>query len=349
MSAVVLTGSAGALGRRVAAGLAASPNFDSIVCLDMVGGGAATPPGCVEHRVDLLVDDLAPYFEGADTLVHLASVVGPDRDVDAGRDVELARRVLAAADRASIRHVVVMSSATAYGARPDNPVPLTEDMPLAPNTGFAFADDKVEIERLASDLGAAHPDTRVAILRPTTTLAEGEASWVAAALTAAVGVRAGDVDPPVQFLHFDDLASATVLVAERRCGGVFNVAPDGWIPPDQMRALAGVPRPRVPAAVARSLAALRWRLGISPAPPQVLPWVMHPWVVANDRLRSEGWEPSYTNEEAYVAGTAPGPLQTLSPKRRQELALGAVGLLAVLGAVAAVLGVRRLRRRRATR
>jgi nucleoside-diphosphate-sugar epimerase len=346
MSAVVLTGSAGALGRRVAAGLAASTTFDRVVCLDMVTGGASAPPGCTEHRVDLLVDDLDPFFDGASTLVHLASVVGPDRDsVDAGRDVELARRVLAAADRAGIRHVVIMSSATAYGARPDNPVPLTEDMPLAADTGFVFADDKVEIERMATELGARRADLRIAILRPTTTIAEGEASWVAAALTAAVGVRAGEVDPPVQFLHFDDLASATVLVAEHGCDGVYNVAPDGWIPPDQMRALSGVPRPRVPAAVARVVAAVRWRLGISPAPPQVLPWVMHPWVIANDRLRAEGWEPAYTNEEAYVAGTAPGPLQTLSPKRRQELALGAVGLLAVLGMIAAVLGVRRLRRR----
>jgi hypothetical protein len=38
---------------------------------------------------------------------------------------------------------------------------------------------------------------------------------------------------------------------------------------------------------------------------------------------SLGWEPTWTSEEAYVAGTAPGPLDTLSPKRRQELAIGA--------------------------
>ena len=169
---------------------------------------------------------------------------------------------------------------------------------------------------------------------------------MARALTASAGLRVGDVDPPVQFLHFDDLASATALVVEERLSGVFNVAPDAWIPPDQMRALAGRPRPRVPIWVARRLVGLRWRLGLSATPPEVLPWVMHPWVVANDRLRAAGWTPSHTNEEAYVAATEPGPLDTLSPKRRQELALGVVGVTAVSATAGLAVLVRRMLRRR---
>lgn len=346
MSVVVLTGSAGALGRRVVAGLAESDRFERIVCLDAAEPPHPLPTGCTDHRVDLLTDDLDRYFAGAEVVIHLASTVGPDREHGRdGLDVEMARRVFAAAGAAGAKHLVVMSSATAYGARADNPVPMTEDSPLDPNPGFAFAAEKVEIEELAEKFALA-PDATVTILRPTTTLAEGEASWVAAALTAAAGVRIGEVDPPVQFLHFDDLASATVLLAESGRGGVYNVAPDGWIPPDQMRDLAGLPRPRVPARVARGLAAARWRLGLAVAPPQVLPWVEHPWVVANDRLRAEGWVPSHTNEEAYVAGTAPGPLDTLSPKRRQEIALGVVGALGAAGVAGAALAVRRLRRRR---
>lgn len=346
MSGVVLTGSAGALGRRVAAGLAASPAFDRVVCIDMVSSTVPVPAGCNERQIDLLVDDLAPHFRGADTVVHLASVFAPDRfSIDTKRDVELTRRVLDASAAAQVSHVVLMSSATAYGASPANPVPMTEDTPLDPNPGFAFAHDKVEIERLGTEFRDAHSDSLLTILRPTTTLAEGEVSWVAAALTTAVGLRAGDIDPPVQFLHFDDLASATVLVAERRCGGVFNVAPDGWIPPDQMHALAGVPRPRVPPAVAKRLAGLRWQLGMTPTPPQILPWIMYPWVIANDRLRAEGWCPTHSNEEAYVAGTVPGPLETLSPKRRQELALGIAGAALAAAGVGAAVAFRRLRGR----
>ena len=48
-------------------------------------------------------------------------------------------------------------------------------------------------------------------------------------------------------------------------------------------------------------------------------------MIANDRLKAEGWEPASSNEEAYVGAHRAGPWATLSPRRRQELALGAAG------------------------
>ena len=45
-----------------------------------------------------------------------------------------------------------------------------------------------------------------------------------------MGQRFGEDDPPAQFLHLDDLASAVVLAAEQRVStAVYNVAPDGWV------------------------------------------------------------------------------------------------------------------------
>ena len=60
-------------------------------------------------------------------------------------------------------------------------------------------------------------------------------------------------------------------------------------------------------------------------PPALLPYTVHPWVVANDRLRADGWAPTSSNEEAYVATHAAGPLATISPRRRQEIALAVTG------------------------
>jgi len=84
--------------------------------------------------------------------------------------------------------------------------------------------------------------------------------------------------------------------------------------------------------------------GLSPAPPGVFPYSVHPWVVANDRIRDLGWEPRHTNEEAYVAGHEPGVLDTMDARTRQRLSLAAAGL-AVFAAVWLVVRlVRRLRR-----
>ena len=341
MQAVVLTGSAGSLGRRVLDLLCEDDDAPQVIGVDVVDHTATAPSRASTRTVDLLSHDLVGLFEGADTVVHLASVLAPaSRGIDVGRDVELTRRVMDAARCAGVGSLVVMSSATVYGAWPDNPVPLTEDAPVRPNPGFDFAAEKVAIEQLAADLRARVPTMAVAVLRPTVALADGEQSWVSQVLASAAGVRAGDMDPPVQFLHFDDLASAAVLAARARLDGCYNVAPDGWIPPDVMREFAILPRPRVPVWVADQLTSARFHLGLSTMPPEILPWTIHPWVVANDKLRAEGWIPENTNEEAYVAGTAPGPLDTLSPKRRQEITLALAGAAIAAAGVGAAAWLR---------
>ena len=70
------------------------------------------------------------------------------------------------------------------------------------------------------------------------------------------------------------------------------------------------------------------------APPGLVAYTVHPWVVANDRLRSLGWQAANTNEEAYVLGHQPTQLDKLTSRRRQQIALGVAG--GVVAAIAAV-------------
>ncbi|NDA78521.1 MAG: hypothetical protein EBY07_12165, partial [Actinobacteria bacterium] len=65
------------------------------------------------------------------------------------------------------------------------------------------------------------------------------------------------------------------------------------------------------------------------------PYVRSPWLVSNGRLRAEGWEPTVTNEQAFVEGTDAKWWTMLTPKRRQELALGAM----IIGSLATVISV----------
>ena len=102
--------------------------------------------------------------------------------------------------------------------------------------------------------------------------------------------------------------------------------------------------PRLPEPVALKVASWRWRLRLAPVPPGVLPYARHPWVVANDRLTALGWSATSSNEEAYVVGHDASLLESISPQRRQELALGitgAVGAAVVAGTVALVRRKRR--------
>jgi hypothetical protein len=66
-------------------------------------------------------------------------------------------------------------------------------------------------------------------------------------------------------------------------------------------------------------------------------------LVSNGRLRNAGWNPTVTNEQAFVEGTDAKWWTMLTPKRKQELALGAMTLGLIVGLLSAVIFVRRRR------
>ena len=254
-------------------------------------------------------------------------------ETDAEADVDRTRAVLRSVGPDG--RVVYTSSAMVYGAWPNNPVPLTEDAPMRPNPGFAFATAKAESERLAVEWRDANAGARLAVLRPATVLG-GEEDRLTRLLRDVLPAGVADAIPPVQYLHGDDLADAVVLACTSALDGVFNVAPDGWMSEDEAKALsAGAVSMRLPR---------RLQSWLGPdIPDDVLPYLVHPWVVANDRLRAQGWRPRYSSEEAFVAGAGVPRWQSLSLGRRQAIAFGTAA--GALGAAAATV-VAAYRRRR---
>jgi nucleoside-diphosphate-sugar epimerase len=258
-----------------------------------------------------------------------------------------AAELVAEADRRGAAHLVVVTSAMVYGAIANNPVPLTEDAVLRPDPKFAYARQLAAAEELVESWRNARPGRTVAVLRPAIPVAAGGTSSLARALTAGFGQRFGEADPGAQFVHHADVASAVALAVAERLDGVYNVAPDGAIPGERVRALSGQRwRIPLPERLSEVVGALRWRFQRGPIPPGLRSYTRQPWTVANDKLKAEGWEPTVTGEQAYVESTEARWWANITPKRRQELALGAL-VVAVLGALATgtALTVRWWRRR----
>jgi NAD dependent epimerase/dehydratase family len=293
--------------------------------------GAGTPVGrrvvALLERDHVVSDGMSA---GADVVVHLS----PETVRELGN--------------LTPRAVVLLSSATVYGAWADNPVPITEDAPVRPNPGVDDAAQNAEAERVLAQWAREHPGVPVAVLRPATVIAPGTEDWVADALSGRSSVRPARPQPDRQFVHVDDVASAVVLAVRDRLDGVFNVAPNGAVPADVVRELGAwhltVPVPHQLAAAASRWA---WAVRLSPVPPAALPLVEQPWVVASDRIQAAGWAPRYTSEEAVVAGRSPSRWREMSPGKRQTAALVASGVLAS-SAVAAIAAVVTRPRRRVT-
>ena len=357
----MVTGVAGSLGSRVAARLLAHPAVSRVVGIDLI------PVPATDPRLDLRTLDLSSpagpgdrdlerAMDGAVAVIHAAWKLPDERrgsPVDTAAAATANRRALArvldVAAKVGASSLIHLSSATVYGAWPDNKIPLTEDARIRPNPEFDFAVSKAEAERTLAEWADNHPGVHVAVLRPAVTVGTDDRPLYQA-LGGTRSPRLGDGGRPVQYLHVDDLAAAVVLAWDRGLEGIYNVAPDAGIPEDQARALAGgVAKLSLPDRVASAVSAAGWRLLRRGVPAEARAYATNPWVVAPDRLKAEGWVPGYSSEEAIVATDDRPHWDDLPPGRRQNYNLMAViGATVVLAAGAGV-GVTAWLRRRSRR
>jgi UDP-glucose 4-epimerase len=306
-------------------------------------GRAAAPllgPKFEHVMADAGDERFAAALGEADVLVVFPLIEVGDRDGRATRERLAAaiRGALEGARRADT--LVLWSSGVAYGAHPDNPVPLTEDSPARPNFDFPPARALVEAERLVLDPAIGNPQARRVVLRAAAIWAPAWGGFLARMLLgpALVGVRG--YDPAVQSLDPDDAAAALALAATGRLdGGVYNVAPDDWVPASQLPRLTGRRRVEIPEPAAFAAAdRLAW-LGVAGASPGELHYHMHPWVLSNSRLRAAGWAPGRSSAAALRAigetmpeGVRLGRLHV----KRGDVVRGAAAGLALVAALAVV-------------
>ena len=343
--AVAVSGASGVVGQRLLTRLADDERVTRIIGLD-VHEPDRRVRGLQFHRIDIAGAELKPLLEGADVLVHLATVVDPipDEALMARVNVEGTRRVLDAAAAVGVRKVIRVSTAAVYGAWPNNPVPLTEDATLRPNPGFAPAVQSAEAERLLAEWREEHPAVTVSTLRSAPVLGPGAERLPSRLLLGRPPLRVRGATPPAQAVHVDDLVSALLLAVAEDLPGTYNVAADSWLGAEDARAL--LPRsllPALPAELLERILRRMWASGLGDIPPAVVPYLVNPWVVANDRLKAAGWRPQHTNEEAIVEG-----LDALPPPSHALRYITGAALGASLGAAAGLL-MRRRRRKRATK
>lgn len=338
MTQVGVVGASGVIGRALVARLAADPAVTRLVGVDLAE--PQMPPGRLEFSAcDVRDPQLERRLEGLDAIVHLSRADPLRHTAETRHDLVVngTGAVLAAAERTGARAVVHLSTAMVYGARPDNPVPLTEESPLRADPAFSVAYQALLAEELVAGFVERNPTVAVAVLRPCTVLGPGIDSFVTRHLQGPFLPQVRDSNPVVQVVAVDDLAAALTLAVTRALHGSFNVAGEGWLTAAELYRLLGARALPLPEANAFALAAQLRSVGLVTVEPQALRYLMEPWVVATSRLHEQGWSPRTSQREL---------VRELAATRRHWIALGrlrvsrrefrgcAAATLALLAAVA---------------
>jgi UDP-glucose 4-epimerase len=300
---ILITGSSGFYGRAVVERIQNSwPNAE-ILGLDVVEP-KSDPPTRFE-KCDITSPQLREHvvqFQ-PDTILHFAFVVNPMRDEKRMHQINVggSRSLLAAAAEVKPARLLVSSSATAYGAWPDNPVPMGEDHPMRTRPEYRYADDKFQVEGLLAEFSQAHPEVAVSWTRPCIIYGPGLTNFMTPLFTVPpVLTLPGGSNPQMQFVHLQDVAEATMAILTANARGPFNVAPPDWVTIRDLAQMSGRPAIPIPFAACRAATACWWalRLPIFLFPSPLWYFIRYPWVVSPDRLMSEiGFQFKYSSND----------------------------------------------------
>jgi UDP-glucose 4-epimerase len=302
----LITGGSGYIGSRLVELLGQREDTERVVIADLRPPAVPWPKSAY---VEMDVRDPAMAklveLEQPDALVHLAFVLNPLRDERLMYDIDVngTHNVLEAASRAGTEHVLVASSTTAYGAWPDNPVPLPEEHPVRGMPNYEYARDKTEMDRMCQLWAARHPDRAMTIVRPCIVFGPNVDNYIIRIwLTAPFMLLVDGIDAEIQYVHENDVVDALSRLLIERKAGIFNLTGDGTLKTSEAAQIAGLKTRSVGYRGYRRLASAFWRLRVPrvEAPPGQIDFFRYPWIAANDKIKAElDWQPRYTSRETF--------------------------------------------------
>src|SRR5688500_8522075 len=263
----VITGGSGYIGSRLTELLVGREETERVVDIDV------RPPAIPWPKTDYVSADVRDRArirdvlerEQPDVLIHLAFLLNPIRDEARMYDIDVngTLSVLWAASDAGVEHVLVTSSSTAYGAWPDNPVPIAEDHPVRGVPDFSYARDKSDSDRVCQLWAADLPDRVMTIVRPTIVLGPNVDNYISRSWqnNAFLPVMDG-VEAECQLVHEDDVVSALTGLLDEKAAGAYNLAADGTMTWRESGELVGVTIREMSFKTAYRLADWSWKLHV---------------------------------------------------------------------------------------
>lgn len=338
---MAVTGASGYVGSALIEHLEREPKVARILGFDVKPGRVRGK--LIQDVVDIRDPAIGHRLEGVDVLVHLAFIMDPIRDEEEMRSVNVGgtQNLLEAAAGAGVRKIIYTSSSVVYGAHPDNQIPLTEESPLRSNLDFSYPAHKLEVEYMIREFRETNPEICFTLLRPAIVFGpQADSAW-SHFLELPFVFSIEGYNPPLQFVHEDDVARALSFAVDKDLEGDYNLAPDEWTPIRDLLQLTGRRSLELTEARAFSLMDRMWERGLSEAPSGMLHYVMYPWVMSPAKLQAAGFSCTRSGVEAFLETADVAATRLRVGANRVERATLKQGALAGLGLTALLLWRRR--------
>jgi UDP-glucose 4-epimerase len=260
------------------------------------------------YHCDIRNPDLSKHFEQnrIDTVLHLAFIVKPIYDQDRAYDINIngTKNVLQACKKASVKKVIVASSGAVYGAHPDNPEFLTEDVMVRPNPDYYYCLHKYELERLCEVHKKENPQTIVTVFRPCNLYGKQVNDLLSRSYEGKKIYLFRGFDPERQLIHEDDAVRGFLLAIKKDGDGTYNLASDGpFIQTKRLAALVNKDIVWLPSSsFMYQVLRVMWKTHLAASPPGFMHFRKYRWVLSNETIKKDlGFRPRYSTEEAFLS------------------------------------------------
>ena len=346
---VVVVGATGNVGTSVLRSLSTEPRIESVL------GVARRSPNLTIPKVewaaaDVVNDDLASLFQGADAVVCLAWIIQPSRDLNKQwmTNVEGTTRVAKATAEAGVPAFHYASSVGTYSPGPKDRA-VDESWPTGGIPTSYYGRHKAEVERRLDRFEEESPDVRVVRMRPGLVFkreaAEGVRRLFAGPFFPNVLANPGLINfvPEIedlrsQVVHSYDVGEAFRLaILNDEARGAYNLAAEPVLDAAEIGRIRNARPVPFPARLARAGADLSWRFRLQPVPAGWLDLSRQVPIMDTQRARRElGWTPAFSADETLLdmleglrggAGLDTPPLspKTGGPFRIREFLTGVGG------------------------
>jgi UDP-glucose 4-epimerase len=299
--AVLITGICGRLGQLFARHLHRTDRVIGVDSKPFEG----KPADIVHYQLDLRQKRLREVFSNNSirAVVHLgvAHEVWRRNSRRYSWNIAGFENLLEQIDLFQIPKLVLLSSATIYGPRPENPHYLSEDAPLLGAENFSELRDLIQVDMIGQKFFWQKLEIETVILRPCHILGKVNNAPSKFLRLERPFTLAG-FDPPVQFIHERDLVNALGLALPRGVRGVFNLGGSAELNLSKVFQILGKKTISLPGFVAKGVVKSFWSSGAASYHPGEIEYLQYICMVDDTRARAKlGYTPTFSLEDTLKA------------------------------------------------